>query len=93
MSITTRTMFSLRCDICGAELGEDDEIVAWTDEATPRLIAEESEWTLKNGKHYCEQHWICEAPQCHVECGPLAGEQDYLCNRHWGEVTAETISP
>jgi hypothetical protein len=84
--IGTMTMFYVVCDICGARV--DGEFVAWTDEDSAKLEAEESEWTMKNGKHYCPSHWICQAPQCHVELGPLAGEQDYLCERHREAVSA-----
>lgn len=90
MSFTSYVMYSLKCDICGAILGEGEEIVAWTDEESAKLMAEEAGWTLKNGKHYCSNHWICEAPQCHNEGGPLAGEQDYLCDVHWAAAQMET---
>lgn len=80
MSIETMTMFFVKCDLCGVQV--DGEFVAWTDEDSAKLEAEESEWTLKNGKHYCPSHWICQAPQCHVDVGALAGEFDYLCGRH-----------
>ena len=80
--IRTRTMFYVACDICGATESAYDGIVAWTDEESATAVVEESEWTVKNGKHYCPSHWICQAPQCHVELGPLAGERDYLCDRH-----------
>jgi hypothetical protein len=89
MSFKTHTMFSLQCDICGAAQGEYDEIVAWTDETSAMDVAAESDWTLKDGKHYCSKHWICEVPECHVECGPLAGEQDYLCDDHWAKAQVD----
>jgi hypothetical protein len=82
MSVETRTMFYIRCDLCNVTEEALDGIVAWTDAESAVDVVRESEWTVKDGKHYCPSHFICEAPGCHVECGPLVGEQDYLCEDH-----------
>lgn len=80
--IRTRTMFFAACDICDLTPEAWDGIVAWTDEASALEMAQESGWIVKDGRHYCERHFICEASGCHTECGPLAGERDYLCDAH-----------
>jgi hypothetical protein len=83
VTVAERTMYLLRCDICGAsEEATYDGIVAWTDPSSAVEVALESGWTVKDGRHYCPSHWVCEGPGCHVELGPLAGEVDYLCEEH-----------
>lgn len=47
------TMYSVICDRCGKIYGEDDGIIAWTDEGTAKEQALESEWLEIGGKHYC----------------------------------------
>lgn len=47
------TMYSVICDRCGKIYGEDDGIIAWTDEGTAKEQALESERLEIGGKHYC----------------------------------------
>jgi hypothetical protein len=46
-------MFTVVCDNCGARCGENDGIIAWSDESTTKDVASNSDWANEGDKHYC----------------------------------------
>lgn len=46
-------MYSAVCDNCGAVCGENDGIIAWTDEATAKDVASNSNWEEYDEQIYC----------------------------------------
>lgn len=60
--IVEKTMYTVKCDGCGKEAGEDCEIVAWTDKFSAELRAiddhgftlwDHNRLTPGGEKHYC----------------------------------------
>ena len=35
---------------------EDDETIAWSEENQAVAVAQDSEWLVVDGKHYCDEH-------------------------------------
>jgi len=54
--IITEVFYGIKCDRCG-KLFEDGEHSFWCDESSAIENSSDSDWSEKNGKHYC--------PNCH----------------------------
>lgn len=49
------TMFTVVCDNCGAESGDDSEYSAWNDKGFAEDNAMDCGWYKEEDKHYCEK--------------------------------------
>ena len=65
MSIKKVEMYTVKCDNCGKNSGDNRETCAWTDDITALEDAESQDWFVKYNKHYC--------PDCYY-----VNEQDYI---------------
>lgn len=54
-------MYTVVCDNCGKDAGEDAEYSCWNDESSARDVAIDSEWQTWDNEKNEEQH-IC--PNC-----------------------------
>jgi len=55
--IKTVQMFTVICDNCGTDIGEDAEYSCWNDESFANENAMESGWHKEGDKHYCSNCW------------------------------------
>lgn len=60
MSFKTVTCVTIHCDECDTPLQYDDHVPHWDTEKDALRDAEQWDWFVKGGKHYCETH----APAC-----------------------------
>lgn len=56
--IETVTMYRVKCDGCGKSAQDDSEYFAWAEEDQAWFEANESEWKLIDGKHFCPECWM-----------------------------------
>ena len=54
-------MYTVICDNCGEDLGDNSEYSAWSDESSARDNAVDSEWAVLDSEHGDEQIFC---PKC-----------------------------
>lgn len=87
MPLRSKPFYWIECDHPGCTArapDKHDEFIAWADESTAEVMADEADWMLgRKGNDFpylCPDHKIQHCEDCTALIGPLAGEQDYLCD-------------
>lgn len=58
------TMYTVFCDNCGEDVGENSEYSCWHDESQARDSAIDSDWQTEDDKNNNEKHYC---PKCVVD--------------------------
>lgn len=87
MPVKQAPFYWIECDHPGCDARcphEMDEVAAWSDDDTARMMAEESDWRRVE-RPSARPLWMCPdhrneyCESCGAHLGPLAGDQDYRC--------------
>lgn len=53
-------MYTVVCDHCKKNIGEDQDYSCWGDESTAEDNAMNSDWIEEEGRHYCDLCYITD---------------------------------
>lgn len=82
MTFKTTACITIYCDECDTPLQYDDHVPHWNTEENALHDAEQWDWFVKSGKHYCETHApVCSCDDCD-HTPPCGYEACPGCERH-----------
>lgn len=90
MPVKSKPFYWIECDHegCDARCPDPgfDEVAAWQDADQARDYAVDGDWRLVDrpaarSLWMCQDHKLEYCERCGTHLGPLAGEQDYICER------------